>query len=302
MEVLWPAPAMELLFCPFRMTNPAETRCFKAQHKTPRTCTMKSNFAPRIRKEQSGFTLIELLVVIAIIAILAGMLLPALAKAKTRAKKIADINNLKQVGLGSMLYAGDFGGDLVAPTWLPNELANVPAGSDRSGSDDDMSWLYPKYIKSLETYVCPCTQNKIRMTELAKPAPSTEKVIGDLINNALSIKANGTSYEVFGNIPGGKKKTEANVNNYALSTTGAQGTGMSVGAKPGASAVFIFTDGDDTSIADPKDLNNWPDSPQDNHGAEGQSFTFCDGHAEFVKRDKFLFVWNMSFDSNRTAP
>jgi prepilin-type N-terminal cleavage/methylation domain-containing protein len=107
-----------------------------------------------MRKQHGAFTLIELLIVIAIIAILAGMLLPALAASKSKAKRIACVNNVKQVTLALRMWAQD------NTDKFPWQLSVTNGGSADSPDWTDHFRICSNEISSTKVLLCPAETTK----------------------------------------------------------------------------------------------------------------------------------------------
>jgi len=223
----------------------------------------------RLRRSESGFTLIELLVVIAIIAILAGMLLPALSKAKAKGGQTVCLNNLKQLQLCWTLYADDHQDVLVSNdpnvgpgsrSWILGYMqANNPDSTNRTLIERGA--LYP-FNRSAAIYRCPSDLGRSTFSGRKYPRVRSYAMNGYMAGVDVGLMFfNQRGYKV--------NKKSADI------------------SAPPPSGAFVFLDEHQESIDDghfgfAPEGDTWMNLPAMWHN-NGCSFSFADGHAELLK-------------------
>jgi prepilin-type N-terminal cleavage/methylation domain-containing protein len=234
-------------------------------------CDYKSTFRENVmlnhqkkscyKTETNGFTLIELLVVVAIIAVLAAILFPAFARARENARRASCMSNMKQIGLGIMMYAQDY--DEKYPIQINSSNKRYSAPTTAIEANNWILNIYP-YVKSWQLFRCPS----------AKPYESPDSAHDYMV-------------------PSGNNNT-----NYLASGVIIRTDGLSMAAIPNASEVVVIHETDTAySVAQLKPdhygvsasapdgyYEYWNYATYNKNHFDGGNQVFCDGHVKWRKQ------------------
>ena len=254
-----------------------------------------------VSTHRTGFTLVELLVVIGIIALLIGILLPSLAKARQAATTVKSLSNLRQLGIGLEFYRNDHSGRY--------PMATDEAASPKSRWAD---LLFP-YMQNTEVYLSPALDDVDR-ARMTKPFVHTLDSSGDPTDETIYWGGYGYNYQYLGNgrtigftvapYSATTKDIRATAETIAIADTDGSRNGGDVFTEHGVytidpplGSVHLGSKGSRRTSTVPGDNNSYYRPSNDELGTAGEIFyryrstpsprnggkvavVFCDGHAE----------------------
>jgi len=237
------------------------------------------------KPKSAGFTLIELRVVIAIISILSAILFPVSARARESARRASCMSNLKQIGLGMMMYVQDY--DEVYPPRLIGWQGEPPGGDWGIPNHPQTYWYWPQllypYTKNMQVFVCPSTGGSASSNAVLTQNYGVNYYLihtSSSLMRMAAVQSASTTYAIMD--AGGWSITKDQASAYQPGFY-LPGMGTSGGTCSGASG---------TALAD----------CQNGRHFLGVNMAFADGHVKWLKSSQVVTASKLSDSKNPFKP